>query len=282
MRSFVTMPGFNGVAAGQTATVTLPVGTMTYHKLMIAYFCANAGNGNQTNTEAHLTQIRMKVNGKNQRVFSAAQIDSINAYHGKAFSQGGSTSGYVEIFLSEPWRRTPRAEDALAWGTADQSTFQIEVDIAAAATSPTLTGHMEVEYRGQNMGPISKWNSYTQPVSATGLITNNTLPKTDAFQAIHAFSANVTDIEVDVDQVTRLKGVLADLTDLYTHYYWTPQASMFHIHFDRTARVSDALPMQYANAKGQATGAVQDFRVIWDMGAATSFSFVTLNLGMRN
>lgn len=293
MRNLVTTPNFNGVAPGQTATVQLPVGNVTYHKLVLAYNCTNAGNGNQANTEAHITQVRLKINGKSQRVFSAKQLDSINAYYGRSF-QTRNALGYLEIFFSEPWRRVPAGEDALAWGTADVQTFQVEVDIAGAATGPTLTPHADVEFVSRPNGVISKWYQYTQVVSATGIVTNNTLPKrpAEAYQAIHAFpvaNTDITSVIIKTDSVERFNGTYFDMQSLLGSESpggvtsFAPQAALFHIHFDRTGRISDALPMQYVDANGKPTGQlVGDFRIDWNMNAANSFPFVTLVLGPRD
>ena len=293
MRNLVTTPNFNGVAAGQTATVQLPVGNITYHKLILAYNTSVAGNGSQANTEAHITQVRLKLNGKIQRVFSAKQLDTINAFYGRSF-QTRATLGYLEIFFSEPWRRTPQGEDALAWGTADLATFQVEVDLAAAATAPVLTPHADVEYVTRPNGLIAKWRSYTQPVSAIGIVTNNTLPKngSEAYQAVHAFPAtatDITDVTVRTDQVVRFQGTYFDMQSLLASESpggitsFSPQALAFHIVFDRTGRVADALPMQYVDASGKPTGnLVGDFRLDFNMNAATSFGFIAEVLGPRD
>ena len=297
MRNLVTVPNFNGVAAGQTATVQLPVGNITYHKLVLAYSTSVAGNGNQTNTEAHVTAVRLKLNGKIQRTFSAKQLNAINAFYGRSFQSrniGGVPFGYLEIFFSEPWRRTPAGEDALAWGTQDVSTFQVEVDLAAAATAPSLIPHADVEYVSRPNGLISKWRSYNQPVSAAGVVTNNTLPKngSEAYQSIQAFpvlTTDIIDVTVRTDQVVRFQGTDSDMRSLLASESpggitgFSPQASMTHIVFDRTGRVSDALPMQYVDANGKPTGnLVGDFRIDWNMNAGTSFPFIVQVLGPRD
>lgn len=297
MRNLVTLPNFNGVAAGQTATVQLPVGNVTYHKLIFAYSTSVAGNGTVANGEAHLTQVRLKINGKIQRVFSAKQVDGINAFYGRSAQSrniGGVPFYFMEIFLSEPWRRTPAGEDLLAWGTADVSTFQVEIDIAAAGTAPVLVPHADVEYVSRPLGLISKWRSYTQPVSAAGITTNNTLPKNgnEAYQALHAFpvlTTDIIDVTVKTDQVVRFQGTDSDMRSLLASESpggitsFAPQTNMTHIVFDRTGRVSDALPMQYVDANGKPTGnLVGDFRIDWDMNAGTSFPFVAQVLGPRD
>lgn len=293
MRNLITAPNFNGVAAGQTATLQLPTGNVTYHKLVLAVGTSEAGGGSQANIEAGITQIRLKLNGKTQRTMSAKELDSINAFYGRSF-QTRNSLGYLEIFFSEPWRRDSRGEDALAWGTQDISTFQVEVDIAAGLTAPTLTPHVDVEYISRPNGLISKWLHYNQPVSSTGVVTNNTLPKrpADLYQAIHAFpatSTDITDVTVKTDSVDRFKGTYFDMQSLLASESpggitsFSPQSSMFHIVFDRTGRITDALPMQYVDAKGKPTGQlVGDFRIDWDMNAATSFNFICLVLGPRD
>ena len=280
MRSLVVLPSLNGVALGQTATLTLAVGPVIYHKLVLQYG-NTAGNPTQATTEAAIAEIRLKLNGKIQRRFSAAKLDSINAFSGKAM-QG---NGYLEIFFSEPWRRTPQAEDALAWGTQNGggvSTFQVEVDFAAGgAAGPTMVAHAEVEYLNRPIGVISKWRQYTQPVAAIGKVTNNTLPKTDGYQALHCFPVganDISDITVTVDQVIRMQGTLSDLTNLLKAYGWTPQAGMFHAVFDRTGRVSDYLPMVYTHG-GKQTGVVGNFQLDFDMAVANSFPLIAEVLG---
>jgi|SRR5579883_164801 len=287
MRSAVVLPNFNGVAPGQTASVSIPVGGVTYHKIALVYNCTNAGNGNQANTEAHLTEIRVLLNGKIQRRFSAKDLDSINAFYGRGFIANG-TAGQLDIFFSEPWRRTVQSEDVLAWGTADVGTFQIQVDIAAAATGPSLSATAEVEYISRPNGVIAKWRKFNQVVSATGHNINNNLPKIagEAYQAIHCVptaSTDITDVTVTVDNVIRFQLTEATANNLYTHYgNLTPQTALFSIVFDRTLRVSDALAMSYTQ-NGKATGqVVQDFRVDFNMNAANSFNFYTLVLGVRD
>lgn len=292
MRNHVTLPNFNGVGANQTATVQLPTGAITFHKLLLEYDCTNAGNGSQANTEAHLTGIRIKVAGKTQRTFSAKQLNAINAYYGRTVQvltpNGGTATTFLEVYFSEPWRRTAKGEDALAWGTNDISTLQVEVDIAAAATGPAITPRAVVEYARRPLGVVSKWKSYNQPVSGAGDVVNNTLPKNpaEAYQAIHAFPVAATDItavDVKTDQVERFNASFTEMQDYVQGEGWKPQAAMFHIHFDVTGRVADALPMQYIDASGKPTGAlVGDFRIDWTMNAANSFPFVALVLGPRD
>jgi hypothetical protein len=283
MRSFVVEPGFNGTAISSTATVSIPVGNVTYHKLQLLYQRTSGAGATQAQIEADITEIRVLVNGKIQRRFSAKTLDAINAFMKRPFQGTGFP---LEIFLGEPWMRSPQAEDALAWGTGDASTFQLQVDIAGTAVTPTLALHAEVDYISQSMGAIMKWSSYTQPVSAIGHTINNTIPKIDAISAIHAFpvaNTDITDVTVTVDNVIRLQGSETDLNTLYANeaVQWVPQANVFSVFFNRTGRAGDVLPMVYKSG-GKVAGVVQDLRVDWDMAAANSFPFTLVTLGPRN
>lgn len=296
MRALVPLPSFSGVGTSQTATVNIPVGTVTYHKIQLAFGCTNSGNGSQTNTELYLTNIRLKMNGKVQRAVTVAQLDSINAYFNRAF-QSRNSLGYVELFLSEPWRRTWRGEDLLAWGTANVNggypiqSLSLEVDMAAGVTGPTLVGHAVQEYVARAPGVISKWYSGNVQVGAAGNVAVNSWNKSaGAYQAIHNFMVNATDItslDVVTDQIDRYNGSYYDVFEWMQSQGWTPQSKIFPIHFDNTARIQDALAMNYLqqNPKGANLPPVPtgpqygNFQVTYNMNAANSFNTIACVLG---
>jgi hypothetical protein len=271
MRDFISTNSFNSVAAGQTATIDLPVGGLTYHQCRIRYGTGTAGGASQANMESEITAVRIKVDGKVQRRFSAVELFAINAFNGIAFQ-----TGELPIFFSEPWRRSAQGEDALAWGTADIGTFQIEVDLAAGATAPTLEAYLEVERVSRPMGAIVKWRRYNVPVSAAGVVNVTTLPKIDAYYRLHAHTGNVSDVEILVDQLQRYKASAARNTAILQDYGKSPQAGWFHVAFDRTDRVADALAMRGAQR------AVSEYRIDFNMSAAGSFDLITETLGPRD
>jgi len=67
--------GFNNVAAGGMATTKLPR-NRRYHALFLQY----KTNAAQATIEADITQIRLLVNSKVIRAFSAAELNLINAF----------------------------------------------------------------------------------------------------------------------------------------------------------------------------------------------------------
>lgn len=141
LRSETTLlPAFNAVAASSTATTRLPR-NRRYHALYLQY----KTNANQATIQADISQIRIKVNSKVVRQFSATQLYTINALNGIAFS-----AGMIPIYFSEPRRRTPEGEEYLALNAYELlgvGDVDIEVDIAAGAVAPTLSGVMEFDYQ---------------------------------------------------------------------------------------------------------------------------------------
>src|SRR6266498_3905356 len=131
-----TVSGWNGSAAGafaaHTITVDIPVGPR-YHEIWIE---ANAGAAKKLLIDL-LGEIRLKVNGKVQRVATAAEINKLNVLNGAQYccTSGltAATQAALCIYLAEPWRENEDAQDGLAWGTGDVSTFQMEIDITAYA-----------------------------------------------------------------------------------------------------------------------------------------------------
>jgi hypothetical protein len=263
-RQKIELPSFNSVAAGQTATVTIPTGSR-YHAIFLKY----KGNANQATIEADLTQIRVKINGKVQRVATLEELNKINALNGYAFQ-----AGLVPVFFSEPWRRNVVGEDTLAWGTDGVRTFQIEVDIDSGATAPTLEAFAIVDEVKAALTNIVKWRRQSIQNNQTGKLTVNTLPriKGDIYQRMHCFEqagGDISGIEVNLDRKETYTQTDQENSAVLAMQGMTPQTDVFHVIFDETQRLEDGLPLSNGDDE------VQDFSVEWDMAAANSFTLLT-------
>lgn len=270
MQRFITTNSFNAVGAGQTATLDLPV-TQLYRMLQLNYTRAGVA-ATEAQMKSDIAEVRLKLNGKVQRVFSATELFSINSFNGHSV-----VAGRLPIFFAEPTRRTAQGEDAGAWGTADVDTFQVEVDIDGAAISPGITANVLIDPMNRQMGPIVKWRRQNIPVTATGIATTTTLDKNNAYYRIHAFSTDINAVEVLVDQNRVLEGSAEELSAHYAANGLTVPAAETVLAFDVDQRVSSALAMAYSNGQK-----VSEFRVEWDMGAATSFNIISELLGVRD
>lgn len=146
------------VAASSTALIELPIGPR-YHTVLLEH-----GFGGGTNTIAgaasNVSEVRIKVNGRVQRVFSGTQLRDLNLLNGTAYDiQGGPTPNtipvQIPIYFAEPWRKDAQDQDRLAWETSGWDAFSIEVDLAAG-TAPTLTALAVVDGFVSGVSPAQR------------------------------------------------------------------------------------------------------------------------------
>jgi hypothetical protein len=269
MREIISVPSLSAVAAGQTATLDLPARDV-YHGLIFTYTPgAVPAAANEATMKADLGNIRLKINGIVVREHTASQYLDILKFYQQEFEPG-----IFPIYFSEPWRTAAQGEDALSWGMQDVSNFQVEIDIASGATSPRLQAKAIIERVTRPLGAIKKFRRYTIPVTAAGVVNVTSLPKTDAYYTMHAFSANVADILVQTDGVERFRATAAEASHLYRRHELAPQSGMFHLAFDHTRRVADALSMM----RGDGTP-ISDLRIDFNMTSAASFTLICETLG---
>jgi hypothetical protein len=270
-RRAVTLPSWNAVGAGQTATLDLPV-DRRYHAVFIRYL-TNSLEPAQTEMEADITAIRVNINGKSQRDWR--NLNHLNKV--LAFNNQDYDPGFIPIYFSEPWRRSALDEDRLSWGMSNVSTFQIEADIASGATSPALSGFALIDNVQEPLSGIIKTRTQTVPVSATGITTVSTLPKSDSYYRLHAFEtteADISDVDIEVDQLTVFDLTNAQVDRLLLSSRLSGQAATFHIPFDATQRTGDVLPMVKADLTR-----VAEFRLDFNMAVAADFTLVSEILG---
>lgn len=257
------LPTFNGVASGGTATVDLPIGLL-YHVIWIkiGYDGANASKETAGSAANQIVgDIRVKINGKVQRVFTAKELNAMNSSNGSQFALKTSgtmgSSGYREyipIFLAEPWREDVREQVLSAWNVNQVRSFQIEVDIKTI-TSPIVAGYYEFEPSpGGDIGTIVKVIRQTFAVNGTS-IDLNTIDRRDYLQALHLFSTS------DTKYVTKLKLTangteIQDLIDYLENRAInlsrglnpdTTAAPRFDLILDYDDRLGSALPLDGLN-----------------------------------
>jgi hypothetical protein len=273
MLNTVKLPNFNAVGAGQTATLDVPLGP-TYHQIYMVY--RESGTlADEATLKAGIGDYRIKVNGTAQRTLSATQSLEKDQIYQMPFN-----AGLLPVFFAEPWRRTSVGEDALAWGTSDIQTMQIEVDIESGATSPTLEAYAVISTVRRPLGVISKNRRFTFGVTATGARQIQNLPKIGtSYAALHFFEDTAGDIdqvlvEVDQKKVWETPDFLAN--GIYDSNLITTQSGIFSVIFDFDRRVSSVLPMRKSDGT-----VVSDLLVTATMGAANDFTLVTEEFGAR-
>jgi hypothetical protein len=277
-RRLITTPSPNAVGAGQTATLNLAVGDLVYHGLRLIYDTSTTGGPTQANMEAEINEIRIKVDGKTQRVFSAAELFLLYQQYGMSVDDG-----QIPIWFSEFWRRTVQGEDGLAWGTADVATLQVEVDIDSGASSPTLSARALVEENSRPIGPIVKWKKFSNfNPGSTGTFNVVDLPKSDDYFAFHVLETTDEDIGkavVKIDQEDVFDAGRATAETLYKDVGLTPQATLFSIFPLPWERVGDTFRMRKPRGNGNGTRQVADLRLDLTVDNAQTFDILTETVG---
>lgn len=243
-RMHISTNSFNAVGAGQRATLDLPVGKWKYHQLRLVYGTGTGGGPTRANIEAEVTRVAIAVNGKEQVVYTAAQLLRLHEFRGRTFH-----AGQIPLFLAQPWLATPPGQDALGWGTADVQTLQVIVDIDAGATAPTLKANVVAEEKREAMTAVAKIRRVTLPVTATGQNIFTSLPKDDNIAAFWLFPSATADIgeaRVLVDQKEVFRATTAEneafLEDAGFSGQWTtPAGAFWPILFNWGGRVTEPL-----------------------------------------
>ena len=139
-----------------TVTVSVPTGV----RMHCIWVQGNAGTAKK-GTDL-IGEIRVKLNDKVQRVFTAEELNKLNVLMGLDYVAQGfltaATNFYLPIFLSEPWRKALASSVGTAWDTGTYGaganapksvdSFQIEIDIKAygSITAGTVPLTFKAEY----------------------------------------------------------------------------------------------------------------------------------------
>jgi hypothetical protein len=272
----IQLASWNGIKQNQTSTIDLPIGPR-YHSVTLRVKAAG-----KTFTQI-LSEIRVKVNGKVQRVHTASELDAENTLMGALYavqnSGGAGNYYYLTIFFAEPWRIVQQIREGLAWSTGGLGTFQIEVDFNATAESVgaldcTAWGEVDnsLDSKGapNGLGLISKWYRTQIPVTGTAQPFSGFPKLNGAYQQISFFDANISQVQIKVDNVV-IRDIPKGVNDAtLVARGMTPVAGRFDLVFDHDDILGSALPMQLG---GQT---VQDFQCNLTLSDGTARNIATI------
>lgn len=256
------LPSFNAVAAGQTANVSIPVGP-TYRQFML-YYKRGAALATEAQIASDLKKIRIKINGVSQIEVSAADLITDLKYNGFSVD-----AGVLPIMLAWPTARTPIMEEALAWGTQNVDTLNMEVDIDPAAVAPALELVAWTTPDKRPLGPIIKITTITEAAAASGTFEYSQMPRSigDLARA-HFHSPNITNLEL---QINGSRYIDSPIEVINASYKWTgrvPQAGVVTYDPCWLDRYDDRVPLADK----------QDVRFKLNMSAAGVIRVVTYTI----
>lgn len=164
------LPSFNQVETGSWATLDLDLGNI-YRELWVR---GTVDAGDKTHDQI-IEDIRLVVNGNDQRQHTSLELDGINALHDP--DQSIKTSGtigtsdlvsYVPLFLAETFRKNTERGLALGWNAVGIRSLQLKVKLLSGLTAPRLSawGTWDNGDLSRGLGPITKWKR--QDLDAVG------------------------------------------------------------------------------------------------------------------
>lgn len=252
----IQLASWNGIKQNQTGTIDLPIGPR-YHSVTLRVKAAG-----KTLTQI-LSEIRVKINGKIQRVHTATELDALNTFLGTPYaSQNSGGAGnyyYLTLYFAEPWRIVQQIREGLAWSTGGVATFQIETDFNATAESggaldctawAEVDNSFDAKGNAAPLGLISKWYRTQVPINGTSQQFTG-FPKRDAIQQVSFFDANITQVQIKVDNLV-IRDIPKGVNDAtLVARGMTPIAGRFDIVFDHDDVLGSALPLELNGNKVQ-------------------------------
>jgi Viral coat protein P2 N-terminal domain len=241
-------PGaITGVGAGQTAVVKIPTGA-TFLELGIE--CTIAGVGaTRAQFGAMVTLVRGLVSGVEKWSLTAAELISVCEFYrtGSVGDTGFLIIPFERLFMSELGGKLNPA-----YGTVDESSFQIEITQAGGSTIDAMTLWGRIATVGERLGSHVRWAKLMPNIASTGIYNYMDLSRNprEALLALHLVVpvvANLVNIAVIADSIRVIDASPAWLNRLYamTDPVRTPQTAnlMVHVDFANRNLLGDALPL---------------------------------------
>ena len=223
------LSAINGVAAGQTATVVLPLGTRI-KDLFIRY----KTNASQATMEADITAVKLVLNGQPRRSPTAAQIFVVEKHEGRAVKLGiipvrfrnpsaseASQPGDKDAIGSLSW------EDKTALNTFRLASATLEIAIAAGATAPVIEVFACFDGIDDKNDFVTIWDNVSFSNQGAGMKTKTDLIKTGILQRIDFFGTTnlptLVKVRADDREIIELD---AQMLDIYqSDYGYATQAN---------------------------------------------------------
>lgn len=178
----------NAPVAGGTSIIRCPTGR-TYHSLTLQLRKVSNGIPTRAEVEAAIGSIRIMASGSEVWTATGLQLMAVSEYYSEIDT---STDGRLVINFQRGWMLSSNIIEILgaSFGTADQSSFDVEIDWAAGST---ITAAKAFAFMGQVAEPAGKiltLRRVTANITSTGIyqFTDLPQPKTgDFLAAIHCF-----------------------------------------------------------------------------------------------
>jgi hypothetical protein len=267
MKKINRLPSLSRVVAGSKATLEMPLGA-TYERII---FTVTAAAGLDA---GDIGAIDVLFNGNSKMRFKNLQrLIDLNTY----YARDADTVSATKIEFALHFNRAELVDNIMrsapGIGTADLSTFHIEMDVDANAPADiAITAHAQVNPVRQPIGAFFNVKEYPFSSAVAGEVEQDKLPRGAFYSAIHLFNPTISNVEVsanDIKIVEATKEVLERLQKGSSPKARVPlTAKATHIDFITDGNLLDSLP----------TANLQDFRIKMKMENAGAVDIVTETL----
>lgn len=265
MLKMIELPNFSRVAAGANIINEIAPGP-TFHSIF--YSVTAAAGLDVTDIE----KVEVYLEGKIIQRFSSLQnLLDHNTYYGHA----GDSVGAAEIVFGLHFFR---AEFEERWkrlggiGTLDVTRMHVEIKAAAAAPADiAIEAHANIDTIAQPVGAFFRVTEYPTAADA-GRNELDKLPKHGLMSAMHFIKSDVTDVDIEADQSTLIRGTKSALElrakNASPKVRVPVTARMTHVDFCPDGDLGNAINLN----------AFREFRVQFDATAAGALTIVTETL----
>lgn len=236
MRQIKRISGIEGVAAGATARVKLPVNRRYF---ALSFFGTLAGVAAAIDTI--VGRVRLYVNGLPMWDVPCTSILAACAREGRTLAVGE-----LPLDFADPSRADKIDEQVTAWDLFGETSFEVELEILSPVGAIAIQGLCEFDYgqsmvNGKPLKQIVKRFTIAKNANA-GLNDLDNLPIRDAIQRLTFFAASLpTDYQIDADGNRVLEATAAQLNSIYAKHGAVVVAGSTPIRFDYTERIDDFL-----------------------------------------
>lgn len=240
----INLENIENVATNQKATIKVDTG-VTYQGIYLEYRNSSTGAVKTiAQMKSEIDDIELLVGRVPVRKLTVSQLLTLNA-----FNQVANKDGVIPILFAENRRvKLPEQAGILGMGTAGETRkIQISVKFNATATNPQLNAYGIVIEDGAPMGEIVHYERLNPSLTVSGSAISEefqNIQLTGKILGLHYFSSTISAVEVTADSVNLTEETMVKEiydTILETEGGYTPDANVFHVKFDMTGMLGDAL-----------------------------------------
>ena len=259
------MPSFNGVAAGQTASVRITQG-WSYHQFLLAYSGV---------TLAQINEIRQVINGDVYRRWVGADLlDAFGKFDGRA-----AAAGVLTLECRRTGLKNRNNQDITVIGTGmprsetnpvPVNTMQFEVDIDAAAAAPVLS--MKARHSGPSAtGAILqiRRKMYTAP-GAGQFEISDLHQRGETINRIFFMTAQINELEIKRNHTSIFQRLKAENSLVQSDGARTPDDAAMFV-FDPS---EEGFGLEFLETAG-----AQELQFYLDMAAGATFAVYIETIG---